>query len=137
MSSALRRLVARSVLSKPLSAMPATSMMLMGRSAPVVAAAPAAKFSALATSHYVPREEVELKVLEFLGNYPNIKKEALTPTAHFMKDLGLDSLSCTEVIIELEQEFDTEFNDQDAAYLVTVNDVVDYLAHTPYINGNE
>jgi acyl carrier protein len=131
--SALRRLVAGG-LSKSLASQLAASALVSARPS-VASFVPAPRFSGLATSHYVPREEVELKVLEFLGNYPQIKKEALTPTAHFVHDLGLDSLSCTEVIVELELEFDTEFNDQDAAYLVTVNDVVDYLAHTPYIQG--
>ena len=42
-------------------------------------------------------------------------------------DLGADSLDIVELIMALEEEFDTEIPDADAEKIVTVGDVVDYI----------
>lgn len=52
---------------------------------------------ALPHSHYISREHAELQVMKLLKNYPKIPQDKLTTNAHFMNDLGLDSLDCVEV----------------------------------------
>ena len=47
--------------------------------------------------------------------------------ASFIDDLGADSLDIVELIMALEEEFDTEIPDGDAEKIVTVGDVVDYI----------
>ena len=47
--------------------------------------------------------------------------------ASFIDDLGADSLDIVELIMALEEEFDTEIPDADAEKIVTVSDVVDYI----------
>ena len=47
--------------------------------------------------------------------------------ASFIDDLGADSLDIVELIMALEEEFDTEIPDADAEKIVTVGDVVDYI----------
>ena len=42
-------------------------------------------------------------------------------------DLGADSLDIVELIMALEEEFDTEIPDADAEKVVTVGDVVEYI----------
>jgi len=71
--------------------------------------------------------------MELLSTYPRIPKDKLTNTAHLMQDLGLDSLDCVEVIIEMEEEFQVTINDDDAAHLVSVKDIIDYFAHLPFV----
>jgi len=48
--------------------------------------------------------------------------------ASFKEDLGADSLDVVELVMELEDEFDMEISDEDAEKIVTVGDVVNYIA---------
>lgn len=45
---------------------------------------------------------------------------------------GFDSLDSVEVIITIEDEFAVEIEDKSATEFRTVNDVVDYIARTPF-----
>jgi len=45
----------------------------------------------------------------------------------FINDLGADSLDTVELIMELEQEFNIDIPDEEAAEINTVQDVVDYI----------
>jgi len=47
--------------------------------------------------------------------------------AHFMKDLGADSLDAIELIMAYEQEFGCEIPDEMAKEIETVNDAVEYI----------
>ena len=52
----------------------------------------------------------------------------ITPEKKFIDDLGADSLDLTELIMALEEEFDIDEIDDDAAEkFVAVQDVVDYI----------
>jgi acyl carrier protein len=60
------------------------------------------------------------------------KEEAVVPSASFTDDLGADSLDLVELIMGLEEEFNTtekpvKIPDEDAAKIKTVQDAVDYL----------
>jgi acyl carrier protein len=47
--------------------------------------------------------------------------------ASFKEDLGADSLDVVELVMELEDEFDMEISDDDAASIGTVGDAVNYI----------
>jgi len=47
--------------------------------------------------------------------------------SNFVEDLGTDSLTTVELIIELEAEFEIEIPDDDVETLHTVGDVVNYI----------
>ena len=49
------------------------------------------------------------------------------PEAHFVNDLGADSLDTVELVMSIEEEFGEEITDEDAAKMLTVGDVVKYL----------
>jgi acyl carrier protein len=51
----------------------------------------------------------------------------VTPAAHFIDDLGADSLDTVELVMAFEEEFDLEIPDEDAEKLETVSDATDYL----------
>ncbi|RUS69055.1 hypothetical protein EGW08_023186 [Elysia chlorotica] len=55
------------------------------------------------------------------------KEEDLRPEASFIDDLGADSLDTVELVMALEEEFDTEIPDEDAEKIKTVKDVYDYI----------
>ena len=69
------------------------------------------------------RERVIKMVAEQLG----VKEEDVKPDSSFIDDLGADSLDTVELIMALEEEFDTEIPDEDAEKLATVQDAIDYI----------
>lgn len=55
----------------------------------------------------------------------------VTPKAHFLNDLGLDSLDSVEVVMALEEEFKFEIPDNEADKILSVNQAVDFIASHP------
>lgn len=72
-------------------------------------------------------EEVYDKVKEIIVEQLGVAETAVTMEVSFIDDLGADSLDIVELIMALEEEFDTEIPDADAEKIVTVGDVVDYI----------
>tara|TARA_R110000787_G_scaffold4365_8_gene16841 strand:+ start:221 stop:457 length:237 start_codon:yes stop_codon:yes gene_type:complete len=68
-------------------------------------------------------ERVKKMVAEQLG----VKEEDVKTDSSFVEDLGADSLDTVELIMALEEEFDTEIPDEDAEKLATVKDAVEYI----------
>ncbi|MBR2785896.1 MAG: acyl carrier protein [Clostridia bacterium] len=72
-------------------------------------------------------EEVFEKVKAIIVEQLGATESSVTMEASFIDDLGADSLDIVELIMALEEEFDTEIPDADAEKVVTVADVVDYI----------
>ena len=72
-------------------------------------------------------EEVFEKVKAIIVEQLGVAESAVTLEASFIDDLGAESLDIVELIMALEEEFDTEIPDGDAEKIVTVGDVVDYI----------
>lgn len=68
-------------------------------------------------------ERVKKIVVEQLG----VKEDEVTSTASFVDDLGADSLDTVELVMALEEEFDTEIPDEDAEKITTVQEAVEYI----------
>lgn len=68
-------------------------------------------------------ERVKKIVVEQLG----VKEEDVKPNSAFVEDLGADSLDTVELVMALEEEFETEIPDEDAEKIGTVQQVVDYI----------
>ena len=73
------------------------------------------------------QEEIFEKVKGIIVEQLGVAETAVTMEASFIDDLGADSLDIVELIMALEEEFDTEIPDSDAEKVVTVGDVVDYI----------
>jgi acyl carrier protein len=72
-------------------------------------------------------ERVKKIVVEQLG----VKEDEVTANASFVDDLGADSLDTVELVMALEEEFETEIPDEDAEKITTVQQAVDYIkAHS-------
>ena len=70
-------------------------------------------------------ERVKKLICEQLG----VKDEEVQSDASFVEDLGADSLD-TELVMALEEEFETEIPDEEAEKITTVKEAIDYiLAH--------
>ena len=68
-------------------------------------------------------DRVKKIVIEQLG----VKEEDVSYTASFVDDLGADSLDTVELVMALEEEFDTEIPDEDAEKITTVQQAVEYV----------
>ncbi len=72
-------------------------------------------------------ERVKKIVVEQLG----VKEEEVSSESSFVDDLGADSLDTVELVMALEEEFDTEIPDEDAEKITTVQEATDYVtAHS-------
>ena len=72
-------------------------------------------------------EQVKSIVAEQLG----VKEDEVTNDASFVDDLGADSLDTVELVMALEEEFETEIPDEEAEKIATVQQAVDYIkAHS-------
>ncbi len=68
-------------------------------------------------------ERVKSVVIEQLG----VKEEEVTSAASFVEDLGADSLDTVELVMALEEEFDTEIPDEEAEKITSVQMAIDYV----------
>ena len=55
----------------------------------------------------------------------------VTPSSHFQKDLGLDSLDTVEVVMAFEEEFAIEIPDSEADKILSTSDAINYVAAHP------
>lgn len=73
---------------------------------------------------------VEERVKKLICEQLGVKEEEVKSEASFVEDLGADSLDTVELVMALEEEFETEIPDEEAENITTVKDAVDYiLAH--------
>ena len=56
-----------------------------------------------------------------------MKLEQVSSNASFVDDLGADSLDTVELVMALEEEFETEIPDEDAEKITTVQQAIDYV----------
>ena len=71
---------------------------------------------------------VEEKVKSIIVDQLGVSESDVTPEAHFVDDLGADSLDTVELVMKLEEEFDLEIPDEDAEKIQTVQDSMDYIS---------
>ncbi len=67
------------------------------------------------------------KIKDIIVDKLGIDEEQVTKDATFKDDLGADSLDIAELVMELEDEFDTEIPDEEAEKIVTVGDALDFI----------
>lgn len=72
-------------------------------------------------------DRVKTIVVEQLG----VKPEQVVPEASLIDDLGADSLDTVELVMALEEEFETEIPDEAAEKIRSVGQIIDYIkAHS-------
>jgi acyl carrier protein len=70
---------------------------------------------------------VEERVKKIIVEKLSVDMEEVVPEASFVDDLGADSLDLVELIMSMEEEFDTDISDEDAEQITTVKDAIDYI----------
>ncbi len=69
------------------------------------------------------QERVKKLICEQLG----VKEDQVKDEASFVEDLGADSLDTVELVMALEEEFETEIPDEEAEKITTVKQAIDYI----------
>ncbi|UAA40410.1 acyl carrier protein [Paraneptunicella aestuarii] len=70
---------------------------------------------------------IEERVTKIIVEQLGVKEEEVKPEASFVDDLGADSLDTVELVMALEEEFDTEIPDEEAEKITTVQAAIDYI----------
>ncbi|KAG6498059.1 acyl carrier protein 2, mitochondrial-like [Zingiber officinale] len=88
-------------------------------------------FSQDATASFLDKSEVLDRVITVVKSFQKVDPSKVTPTAHFQKDLELDSLDTVEVVMAFEEEFGFEIPDNEADKIDSIKAAVDFIASHP------
>ena len=70
---------------------------------------------------------IEERVKKIVAEQLGVKEEDVKSEASFVEDLGAESLDTVELVMALEEEFDTEIPDEEAEKITTVQLAIDYI----------
>jgi len=72
-------------------------------------------------------QDIQERVKKVICDQLGVEASQVTPEAHFVNDLGADSLDQVELVMAFEEEFGLEISDEEAQKLDTVGKVVEYI----------
>lgn len=67
------------------------------------------------------------KILEIIADQFGISTDELQEDTSFVDDLNADSIQLMELVMTLEEEFDTEIDEEDITSIETIGDVIEYI----------
>lgn len=70
---------------------------------------------------------IEERVKKIVSEQLGVKEDEVKTEASFVEDLGADSLDTVELVMALEEEFETEIPDEEAEKITTVQLAIDYI----------
>lgn len=70
---------------------------------------------------------IEERVKKIVSEQLGVKEDEIQNTASFVEDLGADSLDTVELVMALEEEFETEIPDEEAEAITTVQLAIKYI----------
>lgn len=70
---------------------------------------------------------VDERVKKIIAEQLGVEEDEVTLEAHFVEDLGADSLDTVELVMALEEEFEIEIPDEDAEKILTVGKALEYI----------
>ena len=70
---------------------------------------------------------IEERVIGIVVQQLGVDKDKITLQSSFVDDLGADSLDTVELVMALEEEFETEIPDEEAEKIRTIQEAIDYI----------
>ena len=67
------------------------------------------------------------KVKDVIIDKLGVEEDSIKSEAHFVNDLGADSLDTVELIMEFEEEFGIEIPDEEAENITTISSAIKYI----------
>ena len=71
--------------------------------------------------------DIQERVTKIVAEQLGVDEGQISNSSSFVDDLGADSLDTVELVMALEEEFETEIPDEDAEKITTVQQAVDYI----------
>lgn len=71
-------------------------------------------------------DNVEQRVKKIVAEQLGVNESEIKNESSFVDDLGADSLDTVELVMALEEEFETEIPDEEAEKITTVQLAIDY-----------
>ena len=71
--------------------------------------------------------DIATRVKKIIVDKLGVEEAEVTNEASFTNDLGADSLDTVELVMALEEEFETEIPDEEAEKITTVQQAIDYI----------
>ena len=72
-------------------------------------------------------ENIEQRVKKIVAEQLGVNEADVKNESSFVNDLGADSLDTVELVMALEEEFETEIPDESAEKITTVQQAIDYV----------
>ena len=72
-------------------------------------------------------ESVENRVKKIVSEQLGVNESEIKNESTFVDDLGADSLDTVELVMALEEEFETEIPDEEAEKIASVQQAIDYI----------
>lgn len=70
---------------------------------------------------------VEQQIKAIIAEQLGVSESSITNESSFVDDLGADSLDTVELVMALEEEFETEIPDENAEQITTVQEAIDFI----------
>ena len=71
--------------------------------------------------------DIEQRVKKIVAEQLGVNEGDVKTDSSFVDDLGADSLDTVELVMALEEEFETEIPDEEAEKITTVQQAVDFI----------
>ena len=72
-------------------------------------------------------DNIEARVKKIVAEQLGVAEADVKNDSSFTEDLGADSLDNVELVMALEEEFETEIPDEEAEKITTVQQAIDYI----------
>jgi acyl carrier protein len=72
-------------------------------------------------------ENIEQRVKKIVAEQLGVNEADVKIESSFVDDLGADSLDTVELVMALEEEFETEIPDEEAEKITTVKEAIDFI----------
>ena len=73
-------------------------------------------------------DNVEQRVKKIVAEQLGVNEAEIKNESSFVDDLGADSLDTVELVMALEDEFETEIPDEEAEKITTVKQAIDFVS---------
>ncbi len=73
------------------------------------------------------KEEILAQIKTLVSEQLGVSEDKVVPGAHYINDLGADSLGSVELFMSIEEAFDLDIPDEEAEKLRTVGETLVYI----------
>lgn len=82
------------------------------------------------SGYYIDPEDATKRVMKIIAGHPEVKNIKDLTLGSTWFELGICDLTKTEILLEVENEFDVQFADEDAERSRDIRDVVEYVSRS-------